>query len=157
MKWILCILSGLIIISNVLAQDLFSERIRKINCSKKSVFLKKGIIYSPGEKKPVKLKALRHSFSKRKGYERIVFDFTSREIPRVYGYMDSDSKKIYLDLFNTDLRPGIKSFGKSKFVKDVKIFPVSEEMLSIEFDFKKKVEFDVFCLKSHGRLVIDVK
>jgi len=37
------------------------------------------------------------------------------------------------------------------------VFPVSNDMLTMEFGLKQNVEFDIFCLKSPGRLVIDIK
>ncbi len=155
MKWILIFCFCL---PNILwGQALFSERIRKISCNKTAAFIKQGIFYNQGDKKTFNLNALRHSFNKKDGQERIVFDFDSEEIPRIYGYIKSSDNKFFVDLFNTTFKAEVKSFGTSKYVKDVKIFPVSSDMLTMEFDLKQNVEFDVFCLKSPGRLVVDIK
>jgi len=157
MKWILILIVCLWLPNILWGQDLFSERIRKIACNKTSVFVKQGIFYNQGDKKPYKLNALRHSYTKSNGYERIVFDFDSSDLPRIYGHIKSQENKLFIDMFNTELKAGIKSFGTSKYVKDVKVFPVSSDMLTMEFGLKQNVEFDIFCLKSPGRLVIDIK
>ncbi|MCK5071880.1 MAG: hypothetical protein KAQ98_00540 [Bacteriovoracaceae bacterium] len=156
-KWVFVLSILTIVINQSFAQNLFSERLRRIHCAKKSIFLEKGIFHNGGTKRLSKLKAIRHSFSRQTGHERIVFDFTTSEIPRIYGHLSSVNKKLHVDFFDTELFGNISSFGSSKYVDDVKFFPLSEEMLSVELNFKEKVTFDIFCLKSPGRLVIDIK
>ncbi len=144
-------------VNSVSAQDLLSERIRRISSRKKSVYLDSGIFHNGGAKRTSKLKAIRHSFSSKRGYERVVFDFETKELPRVYGYISSKEKKLYLDLFSTDVPDSLNSFGDSKFVKAVNFFPIQKDTLSVEVLFKKNITLDVFYLSNPGRLVVDIK
>ncbi|WP_127715197.1 hypothetical protein [Halobacteriovorax sp. HLS] len=155
-KWIFSTLF-IILSFNSYSQNLLGERIRRVSSTKKSVYFDSGIFHNGGPKRSSTLKAMRHSYSSKRGYERIVFDFTSAEIPRVYGNISSGEKKLYVDLFNTALSENINSFGKSKFVDEVKFFPISKESLSIELTFSKVANVDIFYLSSPGRLVIDIK
>lgn len=124
---------------------------------KRSIFLDKGIFHNGGVKILSTLKAIRHSYSKKRGFERVVLDFKTKKIPRIYGYISPKQKKLYLDIFDTKITQGVKAFGNSKYVDTIKFFPLNEETLSAEFIFKKKVAVDIFYLDSPGRLVIDIK
>ena len=155
-KWIFSTLL-LILTLNSYSQNLLGERIRRVSSTKKSVYFDSGIFHNGGPKRNSSLKAMRHSYSAKRGYERIVFDFTTAEIPRVYGNISSGEKKLYIDFFNTSLSEDINSFGKSKFVDEVKFFPISKESLSIELALSKVANVDIFYLSSPGRLVIDIK
>jgi len=143
--------------SSVQAQNLLDERIRRISSRKRSVYLDSGIFHNGGPKRSSKLKAIRHNYSSKAGYERLVFDFVTTELPRIYGYISGKEKKLYLDLFTTDLPDAINSFGNSRFVKSVNFFPIQNDTLSVEVLFKKNVTLDVFFLKNPGRLVVDIK
>lgn len=151
------LLSLLFILNSVSAQDLLSERIRRVSSRKKSVYLDSGIFHNGGAKRTSKLKAIRHSFSPKRGYERVVFDFQTKELPRVYGYISSQENKLYLDLFSTDVPDTLSSFGDSQYVKAVNFFPIQKDTLSVEVLFKKNVTLDVFYLSNPGRLVVDIK
>ena len=155
-RWIFSILF-LVLSFNSFSQDLLGERIRRISGTKKSVYFDSGIFHNGGPKRKSKLKAMRHSFTQKRGYERIVFDFKTSKIPRVYGNISSNDKKVYIDFFDTELSESISSFGKSKFVEEVKFFPISKDSLSIELSLRKKSSVDIFYLSSPGRLVIDIK
>jgi hypothetical protein len=155
-RWIFSILF-LALSFNSFSQDLLGERIRRISGTKKSVYFDSGIFHNGGPKRKSKLKALRHSFTEKRGYERIVFDFTTQEVPRIYGNISAGERKVYIDFFDTALSESINSFGKSKYVKEVKFFPISKDSLSIELTLRKKSSVDIFYLKSPGRLVIDIK
>jgi hypothetical protein len=142
-----------------LSQNLMGDngRIRKIVPKKKAIYFDNGIFHHPGPKISTKLDAVRHSFSSSTGYERVVFDFNTNKVPKLYGHISSKEKHLYLDLFNAQLNPQIKSFGKSKFVKNFNFYNFSDDMLTAEIEFKEGLNFDVFYLENPGRLVIDVK
>lgn len=138
------------------------ERIRRIEGRKKSVFLSRGIFHNGKARTSSKLKAVRHNYSPEIGYERIVFDFETDEVPRFFGHIDGEGKKIFVDLFQTGLSetsPG--SFGHSKYVENIDFFPITEDILSVEISFKEKISADIFYLESSGtspgRFVFDVK
>lgn len=139
------------------AQNLVEERIRRLDNRKKSVFLNRGIFHNGGPKIASSLKAVRHSFNPKLGYERLVMDFETAQVPRVYGHIATGEKKLYLDLFDTQIKGAIGSFGNSKYVESINFFPISQDTLSVEIHFKQSVSVDIFYLDSPGRLVIDVK
>ena len=141
----------------VWGQNLLEERIRKLSSRKKSVYLNRGVFHNGGPKSPSVLKAVRHSYSSSRGYERIVFDFETQAMPRLYGYIAGDQNKVYVDFFEVSPKKALSSFGESKFVKSLNFFPLTEETLSVEIIFKKNVSIDIFYLDSPARLVIDVK
>jgi len=139
------------------AQNLVEERIRRLDSRKKSVFLNRGIFHNGGPKVASSLKAVRHSFNPKLGYERLVMDFETAQMPRVYGHIATGEKKLYLDLFDTQIKGAIGSFGNSKYVESINFFPISQDTLSVEIHFKQSVSVDIFYLETPGRLVIDVK
>lgn len=157
MKFFIAILVLSSLSLDVMGQDLLGERIRRITSRKKSIYLDKGIFHNGGPSVPSTLKAVRHNYNKTNGYERIVFDFGSKKIPKVYGHINSGNKNLYVDLFDTKILKGINSFGKTKFVDTINFFPISRETLSVELKFKEKVSVDIFYLDNPGRLVIDIK
>ena len=152
---------GILVLSifsfEVFGQDLLGERIRRVTSRKKSIYLDKGIFHNGGPSVSSTLKAVRHNYNKSLGYERIVFDFKAKKIPKVYGHINSGDKNLYVDLFDTQIMKGINSFGKTKFVDSINFFPISRETLSVELRFKEKVSVDIFYLDNPGRLVIDIK
>jgi hypothetical protein len=157
MKYIISILVLFIGLNQVSAQDLLGERIRRITSRKKSIYLDKGIFHNGGPTVQSNLKTVRHNYNKRLGYERIVFDFKTAKIPKVYGHINSPSKNLYVDLFDTQIDKNVGSFGKTQFVDSINFFPISRDTLSVELKFKEKVSVDIFYLENPGRLVIDIK
>lgn len=157
MKVFIKLIITLLLSSSILGQNLLDERIRRIAPRKRSIFLEKGIFHNGGPKRSSSLKAIRHNFSKSAGYERLVFDFGTKEIPRVYGYIAGNEKRLYLDLFDTNLVGKLGSFGNSKFVESINFFPIQSDTLSVEVIFKKEITIDIFYLLSPGRFVVDVK
>jgi hypothetical protein len=139
------------------AQDLMVERIRKISGTKKSLYFDKGIFHNGSPTGKAVLKKIRHSYVKRNGYERLVFDFSSDKLPRVYGHISGKEKKLYLDFFKTDLDSGIGSFGDSHFVDSINFFPIDQQSLSVELAYKNNVKIEVFYLDSPARLVVDIR
>ena len=153
----LFVITTLLLSSSVSAQNLLQERIRRISPRKRSIYLDTGIFHNGGPKINSKLKAVRHSYVAKRGYERVVFDFTTNELPRVYGYISRSENKLFLDLFETDVPASLTSFGDSKYVKELLFFPIQKDTLSVEVVFKSNVTLDVFYLSNPGRLVIDIK
>lgn len=142
---------------SVFGQNLMDERIRRISPRKKSIYLERGVFHNGGPKRDSELKALRHNFSKKNGYERLVFDFKEDDIPRIYGYISGKERRIYIDLFDTKIPSDLGAFGNSKFVESINFFPIQKETLSIEIILKKDVSIDIFYLKNNGRFVVDIK
>lgn len=137
------------------SQNLTKERIRKVSKSKKSIFLNRGIFHNGLVKNSSRLKSIRENYSSSKGYERIVFDFETKQIPRIYGYINSKERKLYIDFFKTKLNPRFKKKIGSKYIKDIKILRSLNDILSIEVIFKKSIRVDLFYLENPGRLVVD--
>jgi hypothetical protein len=156
MKLILFCFVGLISYQ-ILAQDLMVERIRKISSKKKSVYFNKGIFHNGAPAVKAVLKKVRHSFVKKNGYERIVFDFSSNKLPRIYGHVSKSEKRLYLDFFKTNLDSAIGSFGNSKYVDSINFFPIDKQSLSVELIYKENVKVEVFYLDSPARLVVDIR
>jgi hypothetical protein len=142
---------------SISAQNLMEERIRRVSTKKKSIYLDRGIFHNGGPKNSSSLKSLRHHYSKKLGYERLVFDMGSKNPPRFYGHISMSEKKLYIDFFKTELSKKFASFGESEYVDSVNFFPIQKGTLSVEIIFKKKVGVDLFFLKSPGRFVIDIK
>jgi len=153
--WI--VLLTLLLSGTSIAQDLLSERIRKLSGRKKSIYFDKGIFHNGNTSSSSKLVKVRHNYSKRNGYERIVLDFSTNSVPRIYGHISSGEKKIYVDLFNTQLGKEIDSFGNSKFIETINFFPIDKDKISLELQTKSKVNAEVFFLESPGRLIIDIR
>ena len=143
--------------AGLFAQDLTSGLIRKIPERKKSLYFSKGIFHIGNSKTSGLLKGIRHNYSSKEQFERIVLDFDAKAIPQVYGAILNNKNKIHLDLFNTDLGSNMGSFGKSKFIETINFIPISGESLSVEILLNTNIQVDLFSLKNPPRLVLDVK
>jgi hypothetical protein len=143
--------------TSLFAQDLLKERIRKISGSKTSIYIEKGIFHNGGVKQESSIKAIRQSDNPRQGFERIVIDFSTSNIPKVYGHISSDEKKIYIDFFDTTLAKDMQAIAKTRHVEKVSFFPIEDNYLSVELKLKTKPSADIFYLENPGRLVIDLK
>lgn len=155
---LITLMLSLLLAASVSAQDLQNQRIRKLQGSKTAIYLTNGIFHSGSMPKlDSQLRAIRHNYSAKAGYERLVFDFKTEKVPKVYGHISSDDKKIYLDFFDTTVGEELNSFGSSKYVESVNIFPLSRDSLSVELVLKDKLGADIFWLENPGRLVIDLK
>ena len=142
---------------NTFSQNLFQERIRKVTDQKTSIFLDKGIFHTGSNKTKSTLKSIRQHYKKGSKTERIVLDFKTNSIPRIYGHVSKGERKMYIDMFNTDLGNAFATFGNSELVKSIDFFPIHNKMLSAEIIFNKDVLVDIFYLKNPGRFVIDAK
>lgn len=139
------------------AQDLLKERIWKITSRKRSIFLDKGIFHSKANPIQQKLVNIRNSYVPARGYERIVFDFSSSNPPKVYGHISSSEKKVSVDFMNTSLGTSIEELKSIKFLKEINFYSIDKNKVTATLTFDEKVSYDVFVLENPGRLVIDVK
>lgn len=137
------------------AQNLFEERIWKVSDRKRSVFFNKGVFHSTVNSTSQILKNVRNSYVQDRGYERVVFDFDSNTVPKVYGYIDE--KKVYIDFFNTVLEKELSKVRNVKYVKNINFYNIDTDSLSVEIEFNSDVSVDIFYLESPGRFVIDIK
>ncbi len=151
------IILQMILFSNLRAQDLLKERIRKLSNNKTSIYVEKGIFHNGGVKQEAILKSIRWSHPPKQGFERIVIDFNSNQIPKVYGHFSSQDKKLNVDFFDTTVAKDIQDIAGAKFVEKVSFFPIESNYLSMEVKLKAKVTADIFYLENPGRLVIDFK
>jgi len=154
----LCMAMLLLLVSvSTYSQNLLHERIRKVPPQKSAKYFENGIFHNGMVKVNSKIVGLRHSFKTADKEERIVFDFSTANIPRVYGYFSKDKKLLTIDFIGADINDKIGSFGKSSYVKDVNFFPVKKDSVSAEIHLKESVKMDMFYLENPGRLVIDLK
>lgn len=143
--------------TSLYSQDLMSERIRKIDERKRSVYVDQGIFHNGSGGVSSTVKAIRHGLSENRDYERVVFDFTTKEVPRIYAHLSNSDQKLYLDLFRTNLSESVESFGDSRLVKGINFLPIDTGDVSVELVFKENVNIEIFYLKNPGRLVVDIK
>jgi hypothetical protein len=138
-------------------QDLFKERIRKLSSNKTSIYIEKGIFHNGGVKLQSTLKSLRQSYNPKQGFERIVIDFSTNQVPKIYGHISNEDRKMYLDIFDTTLAKDFKSVASTMYIEKFNFFPIESNHLSIDMRLKGKVIADIFYLENPGRLVIDLK
>jgi len=154
MKIFLVVLS--VFFATAHAIDLTNEHIHKIPDKKKAIYFTRGIFHNGDGKVEAKLKAIRHSFTEKQGFERLVIDFEGKQVPKIYGGLVPGKKTLSLDLFNVSLAKDVGSFGKSNLVEGVNFFPIQGETTTMEIGFKDDVKIELFSLASPARLVIDV-
>lgn len=141
----------------VSGQDLLKERIRKLSSNKTSIYVEKGIFHNGGVKLSSTLTSIRQSFNPKQGFERIVIDFSTAQIPKVYGHINSEEKKLYLDVFETTLAKDLKTVASTRYIEKINFFPIETNHISVDMRLKAKVIADIFFLENPGRLVIDLK
>jgi len=156
-NYTLFVLLALAFSLNALSQDLLQERIWKISERKRSIFLDKGVFHSDENPMKQNLVGVRNSYVPARGYERVVFDFSSNKPPRVYGKISNEDNKVYIDFFNTSLGTKISKLKNIKHLKDINFFNIDEKDLSVEMNFSSDVSLDVFYLENPARLVVDIK
>lgn len=141
----------------VLAQNLMEERIWKVAPRKKSIFLDSGVFHHNSNIKNSGITGVRTSGTAKQGYERIVIDFDSSTIPKIYGHISPQDKKISVDFFETKVvtsQPQIKS---SINVKTIDFINVDGRSITMDLSMKGKASYDIFFLENPGRLVIDIR
>lgn len=154
MKYI-CLLI-LLIGYSAFAQNLTEERIWKLGSKKKSIYLSSGVFHQNTGSQSI-ISSIRSSSAGQQGYERIVIDFAANAIPKLYGHISENDKKVSVDFFQTSVTPNLKSLTNTKYVKSVDFLAIDKDQVTMEINLKNKYNFDVFFLESPGRLVIDVR
>jgi hypothetical protein len=142
---------------NAFSQNLMEERIWKISSQKRSVFLDNGVFHHVGTQVPSSLNQIRSSFVQGRGYERVVLDFSTPVIPKLYGHISKDLKKVSLDLFSTKINPSLSALENTKYINKVNVLVLDDANITLEFELKEKLSFDIFYLENPGRLVIDIR
>jgi hypothetical protein len=150
--FLLCLLS----VTPILAQNLMEERIWKVAPRKKSIYLGNGVFHHNANLSSSSVTAVRNSAVNGRGYERVVIDFNTPTIPKIYGHI-SENKKLSVDFFNTSIQTSQPEMKNSKFIKSVDFISVDGKSVTMEMTLKGKSTFDVFYLENPGRLVIDVR
>jgi hypothetical protein len=140
-----------------LSQNLMEERIWKISPRKKSIFLDAGVFHHNSEVKNSGVTSVRSSHVPGRGFERVVIDFNTATIPKIYGHISSATHKISIDFFDTGIMTTQPQLKDSQFVKNIDFINVDGKSTTMDLTLKGKTSFDVFYLDSPGRLVIDIR
>lgn len=156
MKLTLLLLS-LFVSFEAFSQNLMEERIWKIGNRKKSIFLDSGVFHYNSILAGASVTGVRNSVVPGRGYERVVIDFNTQTIPKVYGNISGKDKKISVDLFEASVSTEQPNLKNSKFVKSIDFISVDGKTVTLEINLKSKASFDVFFLENPGRLVIDIR
>jgi hypothetical protein len=150
---IFCILIAL----PAIAQNLMEERIWKVSPRKKSIFLDSGVFHFNSSLASSSITGVRSSAVEGRGYERVVIDFSTASVPKLYGHISAKEKKISVDFFSTNVATTQPLLKNSKFVKSIDFINIDGKSITMELSLKAKASFDVFYLDNPGRLVIDVR
>ncbi len=143
-------------VTPVLAQNLMEERIWKVSPRKKSIFLDSGVFHYNSQLKSSSITAVRNSTVNGRGYERVVIDFNTPTVPKLYGHITAN-QKISVDFFDTGISTNQPKLKDSKFVKAIDFISVDGNTMTMEIGLKGKSSFDIFYLENPGRLVIDIR
>ena len=154
MKYLL-LLVGLLSLQ-AFAQNLNEERIWKLVSRKKAIYLSHGVFHQNDGGRTT-ITGLRSSYVNGRGYERIVIDFATNNIPKLYGHIDSKTQKLSVDFFDTSVTPQITALRNTRHVKAVDFLAIDQGQVTMEMQLKDKVNFDIFFLENPGRLVIDIR
>lgn len=146
----------LLVVTPVMAQNLMEERIWKVSPRKKSIFLDSGVFHLNATVKDSSISAVRNSAVAGRGYERVVIDFNTPSVPKLYGHI-TENKKISIDFFDTSMVTAQPQMKNSKFVKAIDFISVDGKTMTMEMALKGKSSFDIFYLENPGRLVIDIR
>lgn len=148
---------SLLISLPLLAQNLMEERIWKVSPRKKSIFLDSGVFHHNSNLNSASITGIRSSAVNGRGYERLVIDFNTQTIPRLYGHISGKDKKISVDFFDTTAQTTQPQLKNAKFIKAIDFISVDGKTITMELSLKSKASFDVFYLENPGRLVIDIR
>jgi hypothetical protein len=155
MKFSLILLS-ILTVTSVIAQSLMEERIWKVAPRKKSIFLDSGVFHVNSDLKASSIVGMRNSVVPGRGYERVVVDFNTPRVPKIYGHITSN-KKLSVDFFETTMSTARPQVKNSQFVQAIDFITVDGKTITMEIALKGKSSFDVFYLENPGRLVIDIR
>ena len=142
---------------SVHAQDLLKERIWKLADKKRSIYFDKGIFHFDSKASTQVLNSMRNSYIPGRGYERIVFDFSSNSAPRVYGHIATKENKLYMDFFNVTMSKPMDAINNARFIEKIDFFNIDKGNVSLEMLVTKGVSFDIFYLENPGRVIVDIK
>lgn len=151
----LCLL--LIVSFNSFAQNLMEERIWKISPRKKSIFLDSGVFHLSSGAQNSAITSVRSSVVPGRGYERVVVDFNSTGVPKLYGHISPKTQKLSVDFFDAGVTTNQPQLKNSKFVKSIDFISVDGKSITMEMSMKGKASYDVFYLENPSRLVIDIR
>jgi hypothetical protein len=151
------IISFFLVAGSVLAQNLMEERIWKLSSRKKSIFLDSGVFHLNTGAQGAQVTGVRSSAVAGRGYERVVIDFNTPTVPKLYGHISSQNQKLSIDLFDTTAATAQPQLKNSKYVKNIDFINVDGKSLTMDIALKSKASFDVFYLPDPGRLVIDIR
>lgn len=154
MKYLLVLIS--LITFQASAQNLNEERIWKLVARKKAIYLGHGVFHQNMGSRTT-ITGLRSSYVNGRGYERVVIDFATNEIPKLYGHIDAKTKKLSIDFFDSTVSPQITALRNTRHVKAVDFLAIDQNQVTMEMQLKDKVNFDIFYLENPGRLVIDIR
>ena len=132
------------------------EKVWKVDSRKKAIYFNGGIFHSGAKSIPSRLIRIRRSHRKDKGYERIVFDFDTKEPPKIYGHLAGSENKLYVDFFASDIESTVKFPEGSQYASSAN-FLADAGVLSVEVNFKTDIKMEIFYLSSPGRVVMDFK
>ncbi len=150
------VLLCMLFVTPILAQNLMEERIWKVSSRKKSIFLDSGVFHMNSSLKDSSISAVRNSVVAGRGYERVVIDFNTPTVPKLYGHI-TENKKISIDFFDTAIVTGQPLMKNSKFVNAIDFISVDGKTMTMDMTLKGKSSFDIFYLENPGRLVIDIR
>lgn len=151
---------GFILVSlslSAVAQNLTEERIWKISSRKRSIFLDSGVFHYKSTTTGAIITGLRNSVAAGRDYERLVIDFSTANVPRLYGHISSSENKLRVDFFDTAISGVPAELKNSKYVKGVDFLAIDPKNVTLEISLKGKSSFDIFYLENPGRLVIDIR
>lgn len=151
------IIAFVLVSGAVLAQNLMEERIWKLSSRKKSIFLDSGVFHYNSTAQGSQITGVRSSAVQGRGYERVVIDFNTPSIPKIYGHISPQAQKLSIDLFDTSVATAQPQLKNSKFVKNIDFISVDGKTLTMDIKMKSKASYDVFYLPDPGRLVIDIR
>ena len=141
----------------VLAQNLMEERIWKVSPRKKSIFLDSGVFHHNSNLKGAGITSVRSSATPGQGYERVVVDFNTASVPKMYGHISPKDNKISVDFFDSSIVTSQPQLKTSKNVKTIDFINVDGKSITMDLSMKGKTSFDIFYLENPGRLVIDIR
>jgi hypothetical protein len=138
------------------AQNLNDERIWKIPSKKKAIYLTNGVFHQ-NSGPDASVIGIRSSGASQQGYERVVIDFSTSSVPKLYGHINETERKISVDFFQTSIASNLKSLSNTRYVKSVDFLVVDKDQVTMQMNLKSKYSFDIFFLENPGRLVIDIR
>jgi hypothetical protein len=147
----------LLISAPLLAQNLMEERIWKVSARKKSIFLDSGVFHHHSDLKNAAITGVRSSATSGQGYERVVVDFNTASIPKIYGHVSGKDQKLSVDFFEATVATTQPQLKNSKNVSNIEFLNVDGKSITMNILMKGKSSFDIFYLENPGRLVIDIR